>query len=67
MILIKKLGETFPEGQFLINRFTQQYWIDANPKAHGLVLYFEENVISRQNLFTNDDVDIGHSFIEIIL
>ena len=41
--------------------------MDANPKAHGLVLYFEENVISRQNLFTNDDVDIGHSFIEIIL
>ena len=49
MIIRKKLDKTFPEGQFLVNGFTQPYGMDKNPNLHGLALYFEEDITYRQN------------------
>ena len=69
MIFGKKLDETFPEGRFLVNGFTQRNWMDKSPKVHGLALYFEEDVTSRQNSFRNNHVNhsLKHSFTEIFL
>ena len=57
MIIRKNLEETFPEGLFLVNWFTQPYGMDRNPKLHGLALYFEEDITSRQNSFGDSHVD----------
>ena len=67
MIIRKKLDKTFPEGQFLVNGFTQPYGMDKNPKLHGLVLYFKGDITSRQKSFRDSHVDIQHFFIKIIL
>ena len=67
MIIRKKLDKTFPDGQFLVNGFTQPDGMDKNPKLHGIVLYFKEDITSRQKSFRDIHVDIQHFFIKIIL
>ena len=67
MIPEKKLGGTFPEGQFLMDGFTPPYRMDRNTNGGALALYVREDIPSRQISFKNDDKDIEHFFVEISL
>ena len=67
MISEKKLGGTFPEGQFLMDGFTPPYRMDRNTNGGGIALYVREDIPSRQISFKNDDKDIEHFFVEINL
>ena len=63
----KKLDETFPGGQFLMDGFTPPYRMDINKNGGGIVFYLREDIPSRQISFKNDDKDIEHFFVEINL
>ena len=57
-----KLDETFPEGQFLMDRFTPPYRMDKNTNRSGIALYVREDIPSRQISLKNGDKDIEHFF-----
>ena len=58
MICETKSDETFPVGQFLMDRFTPSYRMDKNTNGGGIALYVREDIWSRQISFKNDDKDI---------
>ena len=51
MISETKLDETFPEGQFLMDGFTEPYRMDRNTNRGGIALYVREDMPSRKMSF----------------
>ena len=47
MISDTKLGNTFPEGQFLIKGFSKPYRIDRNCHRGGIMLYVRADIPSK--------------------
>ena len=59
-----KLDETFPEGQFLMDRFTAPYRMDRHTNVGGIARYVREDISSRQILFKNNDKDLEHVLLK---
>ena len=41
-----KLDDTFPLGQFYVERFTMPYRLDRNRNGGGVIIYDRENILS---------------------
>ena len=60
-----KLDETFPEGQFLMDRFTAPYRMDRHTNGGGgIARYVREDISSRQISFKNNDKDLEHVLLK---
>ena len=47
MITETKLDDTFPLGQFYVERFTMPYRLDGNRNGGGVIIYDRENILSK--------------------
>ena len=65
MIPETKIDESFPEGNFLIERFSTPYRLDRDSKGGGIMLYIRADIPS--NLFALEDKLIESLFMELNL
>ena len=61
-----KLGQSFPNGQFVMNGFQQPFRLDRNEKGGGLIVYIKEDIPCRQ-ISLHYDLKIELIIIEINL
>ena len=65
MISEAKIDDSFPVGQFLIERFCTPYRLNCNSKGRGILLYVREDIPS--NLITVDINPIESFYVELNL
>ena len=65
MISEAKIDDSFPVGQFLIERFCTPYRLNRNSKGRGILLYVREDIPS--NLITVDINPIESFYVELNL
>ena len=65
MISVKKINDSFPVGQFLIEWFCTPYRLDRNSKGGSFLLYVREDI--PLNLITVDISPIESFYVELNL
>ena len=63
----KKLDDTFPLKQFILEGFTPPYRIDRTAHGGGLMLFFREDIPSKLLPNINPSCNIENIFVEINL
>ena len=67
MISATKIGESFPETQFLIEGYTKPFRRERDSQGWGLLIYVREEIPCKVIKFQNLPADIECVFIEINL
>ena len=65
MISEAKIDESFPKGNFLIERFSTPYRLDRDSKGGGIMLYVRADIPS--SILAFEDKPIENLFIELNL
>ena len=47
MVLETKLDNSFPNGQFLIKRYSAPYRLDRDAQGGGIMLFIREDILSK--------------------
>ena len=60
-----KIGDSFPQGQFVTDGFSAPYRLDRNCLGGGLILFVREDV--RSNLLTTEEKPVESFYVELNL
>ena len=63
MILQTKIGESFPQGNLLIDGFSSPYRLDRDPKFRGFMSYIKDDIAS--NFGASDNKSIESLYVEL--
>ena len=63
----KKIDESFPTNQFLIDGFSIPFRLDRDKNGGGVLIYISENIICNKNELSSKPKDLECIFVELNL